>query len=294
MISRYPGSAIGQYEEQKYTTYNIAVGPQTGYKQIKEWIKAEGKITRIYYVVKGQTTLTEIYRNYLTAFNKGSFKILAQGIDDKRNTSQNIGGRTFLGTFYENNPFPVDKDIRLLHGSSTSGGSCYIAAHLKTPDGDVYVVVGGTQYKTDEKVLMIDVLEKTIMEDDLISINANEMLKSIQTIGKVALYDIFFDFDKTDVKPESKPALEEVAKLMQANPAINLYVVGHTDMQGTFQYNMNLSERRAAAIIEELVKNYSIQASRLTAAGVGSLAPVSTNKTEKGRKLNRRVELVEK
>ena len=132
------------------------------------------------------------------------------------------------------------------------------------------------------------------MEDDLISINANEMLKSIQASGKVALYGIFFDFDKAAVKPESKPALEEVAKLMQANPALNLYVVGHTDMQGTFQYNMNLSEKRAAAIIEELVKNYSIQASRLTPAGVGSLAPVSNNKTEKGRKLNRRVELVEK
>jgi OOP family OmpA-OmpF porin len=293
-ISRYPGSVIGYHEEQKYITYNIATGPQTGYKQIKDWIKTEGKLTRIYYVVKGNTTLTEIYRNYIAAFNKGGFKILSQGIDDKRNTSQSIGGRTFLGTFYENNPFPVDKDILLLNGSSTSGGSCYIAAQLKTQEGEVYVVAGGTQYKTDEKVLMVDVLEKTTMENDLISINANEMLKNIRAGGKMALYGIFFDSDKTEMKPESKPAMDEIAKLLQENPSLSLYVVGHTDMQGTFQYNISLSEKRAAAIIEALVKNYGVQASRLTPAGVASLAPVATNKTDKGRKLNRRVELVEK
>jgi outer membrane protein OmpA-like peptidoglycan-associated protein len=151
-----------------------------------------------------------------------------------------------------------------------------------------------TQYKADEKVAMVDILEKTIMEDDLIRVDADEMLKGLRTNGKIALYGIFFDFDKADVKPESKPALEEIAKLLRNNPGMNLYVVGHTDMQGSLPYNMSLSERRAKAIVDALVRDYSIAGTRLTGAGVGPLAPVSTNKTDGGRKLNRRVELVEK
>lgn len=294
VITRYPGATIGYYEEQTYITYSIATGPQTGYKFIKDWIKTEGKLTRIYYTVKGNTTVTEVYRNYMTALKKGGFKVLADGVDDKRNVSQKIGGRTFLGTFYEANPFPTSKGITLLNGSATVGGSCYIAAHLKKPGGEIYVVVGGAQYKADEKLFMVDVLERTVMEDDLISTNATEMLNGIKANGKIALYGIFFDFDKADIKTESKPALEEISKLLKENPKMNLYVVGHTDMQGTFVYNMGLSERRGKAIVNELVKNYGIAASRLTGAGVGPLAPVSTNKTDAGRKLNRRVELVEK
>jgi outer membrane protein OmpA-like peptidoglycan-associated protein len=188
----------------------------------------------------------------------------------------------------------VDKGINLVNGSSTSGGSSYIAANLKKPDGEIYVVISGAQYKSDEKVVMVDILEKTIMEDDLIKVNADEMLKGIKATGKVALYGIFFDFDKADIKPESKPALDEIVKMLRENPTMNLYIVGHTDMQGSLSYNMSLSERRAKAIVDELVKNYRISASRLTGAGVGPLAPVSTNKTDAGRKLNRRVELVEK
>ncbi len=294
VISRYPGSAIGYYEEQKYTIYNVATGPQTGYREIKQWVKPEGKLTRIYYVIKGKTTVTEIYRNYQTALKKGGFKTLAEGVDDARNVSQKVGGRTFLVTFYESNPFPVDKSINIINGSATSGGSGYMAAHLKRPDGEVYVTIGITQFRADEKVAMVDILEKTIMDDDLIKVNADEMLKGIRANGKIALYGIFFDFDKADVKPGSKPALDEIAKLLRENLTMNLYVVGHTDMQGTLDYNKGLSERRAKAVVDQLVKNYGITASRLTGAGVGSLAPVTTNKTDAGRKLNRRVELVEK
>jgi len=65
-------------------------------------------------------------------------------------------------------------------------------------------------------------------------------------------------------------------------------------MKGTFEYNMTLSKNRAQAVVNELVKKYSIDAARLTGDGTGPLAPVSTNETEEGRKLNRRVELVAK
>lgn len=71
-------------------------------------------------------------------------------------------------------------------------------------------------------------------------------------------------------------------------------MVGHTDGVGEFAYNRKLSQERAERVVEELVKKHRIAAKRLSAHGVGPLAPVETNRTEEGRAKNRRVELVER
>lgn len=294
IITRYPGSVIGYYEEQKYKPYHIATGPETGYNNIDKWIQTEGKFTRIYYTVKGQTTLTEVYRNYMTALKKGGFKILAEGIHPESGTSKEVGGRGFLKTFYIKNPIPTNSEIKILTGSATSAGACYIAAQLEKPGSNVYVVIAGSQYATEEKVFIVDIIEETIMEDDLIKVSADEMLKGIKADGKIALYGIYFDFDKSDVKPESEPTLKEIATFLQKDPKLNIYIVGHTDMKGSLDYNITLSKKRAEAVVKELTTKYGINKNRLTADGVGPLAPVSTNETEHGRKLNRRVELVAK
>ena len=110
---------------------------------------------------------------------------------------------------------------------------------------------------------------------------------------KVAIYGIYFDFNKADVKPESDPTLIEITKLLSQNPNLKLYVVGHTDNVGKFDYNMKLSQTRANAVIQALVSRYGVDRNRLKSYGVGPLAPVQPNKTEEGRAKNRRVELVE-
>lgn len=254
----------------------------------------EGKFTRIYYIVKGETTLTEVYANYKTALKKGGFKTLAEGINPTSGVSKEVGGRGFLGTFYSKNPFPPSARIQINKGSATSAGACYIAAQLEKPGSNIYVVVGGSQYTTTEKVFMVDIIEQTIMEDDLIKVNADEMLRGLKNAGKIALYGIFFDFDQAVVKPESKSTLDEISQLLIKNPALNLYVVGHTDMKGALEYNLTLSKNRAEAVVEELVKKYNISQSRLSGQGVGPLAPVATNENAEGLKLNRRVELIAK
>ena len=71
-----------------------------------------------------------------------------------------------------------------------------------------------------------------------------------------------------------------------------MFIVGHTDSQGAYDHNMDLSRRRAEAVAAELVKSYGIGKQRLRTAGLGFLAPVGSNATEDGRALNRRVELV--
>lgn len=136
------------------------------------------------------------------------------------------------------------------------------------------------------------IIEKQLMEQD-ITANADTMAKSISDTGKVALYGIYFDSGLAVLKPESDPALAEIVKLLQADPKLKLYVVGHTDNVGTYEYNVKLSKDRADAVVKVLTGKYGIAASRLQACGDGPTAPVESNKTEDGRAKNRRVELVE-
>jgi OmpA-OmpF porin, OOP family len=294
LISRYPGSHIVYYNEQDYNEYSIATGPVTGYRQIDDWIVVEGKQTRIYYELEGNVSITQIYRNYLDALEKSGFEILAKGLHASSNIAKEVGGNSWMGTFYIKNPYPTNAKILMGHGTSSSGGSGTIAAKLEKNGGKSYIIFNGREHSNDKKIYVIDIIEETAMESDLITINADQMLKGIKAEGKIILYGIFFDLDKAEVKSESEPTLKEIANLLKNDPSLNLFVVGHTDMQGRFDYNIDLSKRRAAAVVKILTEKYGINNSRLTPDGVGPLVPASTNETEEGRKMNRRVELVGK
>jgi flagellar motor protein MotB len=294
LITRYPGSTIVYYNEQDYNEYSIATGPVTGYRTISDWTGVEGKFTRIYYEIGGDVTMNQIYKNYLMAMQKAGFEILAKGLHSTSNNSKEVGGHSWLGTYYIKNPYPTNSNILMGAGSSTTGGSGFIAGKLEKSGGTAYVIFGGREYSTDKKIYMIDIIEETVMDDDLISVNADEMLKGIRADGKIALYGIFFDVNMDLIKPESKTTLDEISTLLRMDPSLNLYVVGHTDITGSFDHNMDLSKRRAVAVVKELISKYGISPVRLTSEGVGPLSPVSTNESEAGRKLNRRVELVAK
>lgn len=138
----------------------------------------------------------------------------------------------------------------------------------------------------------LTIVEEKSMEQYVVA-DADALAKEIGLTGKVAVYGIHFDTGKAVVKPESKPALEEIVKLLKEDTGLKIYVVGHTDSVGGFQSNMSLSLARAEAIVNVLVKQYGINSGRLKAHGVGPLVPASTNRSEDGRAVNRRVELVE-
>lgn len=293
LITRYPGSEITWYEQQGFAPYKIATGPVTGYKNIDDWVEVEGKLTRINYTLAGERGLYEVYANYLNALKKAGFEILAEGYDESSSVQGGIGKRGFLGVAYASNPIPPGKS-NLLNGSSTSGGSGYLAAKLTRPEGNVYAVLGVAQYKQDQIETMLDIVEETPMEDDLITVDAKAMSRDIDRYGKVALYGLFFDHDKATLKAESGPALVEIAALLANEPDLKVYVVGHTDLSGGLDYNMRLSKERAESVAAALVKDHKIAAERLEAHGVGPLVPVATNQNDKGKAKNRRVELVER
>jgi len=150
---------------------------------------------------------------------------------------------------------------------------------------DVWASDDGSDYR-------LTIVERTIMEQEVVA-DPKAMANDIEKTGHVAIYGIYFDFDSYVIKPESEPTLKAMAEMLKTKSSLKVYVVGHTDMIGKMEYNLELSAKRAEAVVKELVNKYGISANRLKAKGVGPLCPVSTNKTEEGRKLNRRVELVE-
>jgi outer membrane protein OmpA-like peptidoglycan-associated protein len=291
VITRYPGSVLAYCEEQNHMEYHIATGPVTGYKQIAEWSEVRGKRTRLYYTISGTVSIRDIYLNYEQALKKASAIMLAQGIEEKA-TSPEVGSRKFLGVHYDKNPVPTGSGIVLLHGSATSGGSFYLAATLNNKGTKVHVVVAGSQYTTEQKVVLVDVIEEVGVDTDKISVDAAWMRQQIEQYGKVALSDILFDTDKATVQAWSLPLVAEIASLLGNMPQLKVYIVGHTDMTGSLHHNMELSGERAKEVVRILTTDHGVVPDRVEAYGVGPLAPVSTNTTATGKQLNRRVEVV--
>lgn len=122
--------------------------------------------------------------------------------------------------------------------------------------------------------------------------NAAALTSGLASNGHTVVNGILFDTAKADVKPESSAALDEVVKALKQDPKLKVFVVGHTDNVGSVAANVDLSKRRAAAVMQVLTTKYGIAADRLQAYGNGPYAPLTTNDSEAGRTLNRRVELV--
>jgi OOP family OmpA-OmpF porin len=140
--------------------------------------------------------------------------------------------------------------------------------------------------------IMMTVIVKQAMAQE-VTMDAAAMASSLSETGVVAIYGIYFDTGKSDLKPESDAALAEIAKLLKSQPGLKVFVVGHTDMVGDAAANVKLSQARAQSVISALVAKHGIAATRLTPFGAGPYSPVATNRTDDGRAKNRRVELVE-
>jgi OmpA-OmpF porin, OOP family len=135
------------------------------------------------------------------------------------------------------------------------------------------------------------IVQKDAMKQD-IEANAEVFSNDIRAKGHAAVYGINFDTGKSTIKPESAQVVGEIAKLLNADLGLKLYVVGHTDNVGGVESNVKLSQDRAEAVLQALVRSHGISPARLRAYGCGQFAPVESNDTDQGRAKNRRVELI--
>ncbi|MFI5150116.1 MAG: OmpA family protein [Bacteroidia bacterium] len=114
-------------------------------------------------------------------------------------------------------------------------------------------------------------------------------LNNLAVGTKIVLRNIFFDFDKSTLRPESTNELERLTKLLQDVPTLKIEISGHTDNKGSAEYNQKLSENRAKAVVDYLTGK-GIAADRLQFKGYGLTQPMAPNDNDEGRQLNRRTE----
>jgi OOP family OmpA-OmpF porin len=138
---------------------------------------------------------------------------------------------------------------------------------------------------------ILTIVEKAAMVQELVA-SADAFADGLKATGHIAVEGIYFESGKSELKSESTAAIAEVAKLLKGSASLKLYVVGHTDNAGALDGNMKLSQDRAQAVVQALVKSHGIEVARLKAYGSGPYSPVASNDAEEGRAKNRRVELV--
>jgi len=301
VLKRFAGSEIVGYQSKRFDAYELQTSTFRRYNletNRREFVapplKPEGRLTRIWYEAAGDTGSLEVFRNYLNELRSAGFVILY----DSRKDPAATGWTNFLAPF-------GSMDIQTSRSNyvfyaADKAGICVASAKKKRPEGDVYVHLTVVEWSKNDQIykakrgayIAVDIVETQPMVQKMVTVTADDMAQSLTSAGKVSLYGIYFDTNRSDIKPASLPALQEIAKLLKKQPALKLHVVGHTDNVGGFDFNMGLSRRRADAVVAALTKEHGIAAARLTANGVAYLAPVAPNTSEAGQAKNRRVELV--
>jgi len=297
LLSRFDGARLVGYDVKQFDEAMIPTGKRlnernhpTGFEKV---LKLEGRYSRYAYIFPEDRSSLEVMRNYQTALEKAGMKAVfacakeecgsdfGEYFADRRDPNSFLQGG---GVAYE--PF--------IYGRQEPR---YQVSAGKRPDGSALTVavVVYPPAKGKNGGVFVDVVEGKPMESGkgAASLNAADMAKGIAAEGKVAVYGVYFDTAKADVKPESAPALAEMAKLLQQDPKLKVFVVGHTDNQGDVSQNLALSQRRADAVVKTLADGHKIDVKRLSPKGVAAYAPLASNRAEAGRQKNRRVELVE-
>lgn len=295
LIPRFESACIMAAIDESFASTEIAVSKpvRKGAKWTAEKIDtAEGKTsTRLYRVPVGSAPL-EVFRNYVKGVEERSFEI------DYQCTGKSCGGGNAMMNF-----LTITQERRGELGTAGGKDARYAFASTKEqnylaatgPKGERLVVFVGQhrsiiKHLKGETIVYARVIQPAVLTDRLI--DAGAMAIEIERSGRIALRNIYFDTGKASLKPDSNAALSEIAKLLNAQSGLSLYVVGHTDSTGQYEFNLTLSRDRAASVVSALVSRYEVSAKRLQAAGVGPLSPAASNRSKDGQAENRRVELV--
>jgi outer membrane protein OmpA-like peptidoglycan-associated protein len=296
-VPRYAGACLIGSEQKSFETLTLPLGKAVRQGDVwtaEQTLSLEGAVTHLLYAAPTERTPLEVFRNYQQDLPARGYEILYVCEGPVCGRAQNmtnllIPRRARFAAFGDRAGYAFtgnkDQDQRYLVARSADGGT-----HLGIYVGRNNFKSGPTNDIFGRALVYVDVIETSAMETQLI--DAEGLAKALVEQGRIAVPNIYFDFGQAILKPESQPALDEIVALLSAEPALNLYVVGHTDNVGGYESNLSLSRARAEAVVAALVSRAGVDRARLVPAGVADLAPVASNATESGRAMNRRVELV--
>ncbi len=290
LVGRYDGGVQRlrqqvEFGEMRIITAPVPFGPRpSGSPRATDANSAAvaGRITRMRYEGPDGRSPLELVRNWQQRLEQGGFRTTfaceARGCGGSGN---NLWSAV-------NEALPGNSGL-----SANWGSQAYAVMRLERPAGDVWVALLAVMGPRDRPQTLIDVVEVRPMETGrIVFVDAAAMDRAIAANGRVALYGITFDTDRADPRANSRATIEEIAKYLRSNPNVAVIVTGHTDSQGAFDHNVDLSRRRAAAVVTALARDHGIAAARLAPFGAGMAAPVAANDSDQGRAQNRRVEIV--
>jgi OmpA-OmpF porin, OOP family len=293
MVSRYAGSVLHNATQENFVALRVPGGPGRFGASDKlvfdKFTAVEGRVSSYFYIQLKERSALEVFRNYQAALLQAGFTTLYAC--EMRDCDLALIKEAFAKEVVQPRKWAdgispassIDRDVRFVSAKANRNGA------------DVFVMVFVAEPNSiwQAPVAVVLVAEPAAMEAGKVVISTDKLQRGLADEGKITLYGLYFDTAKAEVKPESKPQLAEMAKLLQANKALKVLIVGHTDNQGTVDANLALSQKRAEAVVAALVADHKIDAARLRARGVANFSPVTSNGSEAGRAKNRRVELVE-
>ncbi len=302
-FKRFEGSEIIHYATNAYEQYFLARGEGSIGVGFEKEERVEGATVHVVYKGPAGAASLEIFRNYEQLLSdlgfEETFKLDSGSLGYL--SSVDFHQRVYFQSGYlarkahEWTPFQDSKNQYYATGKKTVDGQTVSVAVLVVESGGLDwqepSLKQPIQIKLGQAVIGLDVITGKQINYRMVEVKADEMAKVLGNDGKLDLYGILFDIDKTDLKPESKATLDEIAKLLKSDPTLKVEVAGHTDNTGNAEHNMKLSAGRAAAVVNALVTTYGIDKARLQPNGYGDTKPVAPNDTDQNRAKNRRVEL---
>lgn len=300
LIKRFSGSWLAGARSVEWDAAAIPAGPERlkgDDRKFQSLIELEGRVSqRVYIAPRGKSAL-EVWRNYEQGLAAAGFK--------KRWSCERDCASAYFAWHYQLQP---TQGFTWAQGylDTPSGGRYSLTSALNSeqsrflvgtlgPAGrEVHVLLFSSlaaNATTGLVATYLQIVEPKTMPTGQVTVDAQAIGQGLKDEGKVALYGVLFDTGKTEVLPDSKAQLDQMAAVLKAQPTLKVFVVGHTDNVGALDANLALSQGRAQAVVTALTQR-GIAAARLQARGVANLAPVASNASEDGRAKNRRVEMV--
>ena len=299
LIQRFAGSWLIGYKKSDWEQTQFPTGPAVKDGMWVAPVTIEGRLTRLFYLSPLGKSPLEVFRNYQQALVAAGFtqrfacerdcdglyfamrKSIdpASGVQWAEGSLQSVRGGSYslVGGVIE------AAQGRLWYGTlPRDGQAVHVLLYTSVAEND----------DTNVAATFIQIVEPKAMLTGQVQVDAKALDRGLKADGRIAIYGLYFDTGKSEIKPESKEQLGEMAKLMKSDPALKVYIVGHTDNQGSLDANLALSQQRAQAVVAALTRDYQIDGKRMVARGVANLAPLAANSSDAGRAKNRRVELV--
>ena len=299
LVQRFTGSWLVGY---KANDWEQARFPASATVKDGKWVDpvvVEGRLTKAIYVAPAGKSPLEVFRNYEQALVGEGFqrRFSCESQCGPIYSAMRGGDRYASGIQWADGSVvnPGGSRYSLDAGVVSNEQGRFWYGTLPRDGQEVHVLVytaAASNETTQMAATYLQIVEPKAMPTGQVKVDAQALDQGLKADGRIALYGLYFDTGKADIKPESKDQLAEMAKLLQAQPALRVYIVGHTDNQGALESNMTLSQQRATAVVNALSGGYRIDAKRMAGRGVGSLAPLASNASDAGRAKNRRVELV--